>query len=284
MEYIATICSLQDMPQLLRVDSFLIGHSFYANRLSASFNQKQIIQAKKYCKENHKKIYVLVNKIFTNSELNRLKKYLIFLKKIQVDGIFFCDFAVFELAKELHIENLLVFYHETFLKSATDLLAYHQIGIPRCVFSKDATIKDICSLKPEYKDFAGVIVQGYVPIYYSKRKILSNFYRVNHFKKPKNFNEGFFLKEKIREDFYPVIENKSGTLVFLPTPLSYIESILTLKDHLSFIIFDNIFENINDLIQWIHLYQKVLNENQMIQDLDLKNFSSGFLLKKTELE
>ena len=69
----------------------------------------------------------------------------------------------------------------------------------------------------------------------------------------------------------------------MPTPLSYIESILTLKDHLSFIIFDNIFENINDLIQWIHLYQKVLNENQMIQDLDLKNFSSGFLFKKNRI-
>ena len=56
MELISTIFSLQDMPILKQVDSFLLGHCFYATYLTASFSKNQLKQAKSFCKKKSKKI------------------------------------------------------------------------------------------------------------------------------------------------------------------------------------------------------------------------------------
>ena len=272
------------MPILKQVDSFLLGHCFYATYLTASFSKNQLKQAKSFCKKNQKKLYVLVNKIFTDQELCRVQNYLSYLKDLQVDGIFFCDFAIYVMAQELQIESLLIFYHETFLRSASDLLTYHQLGIPKCVFSKDATLKDICSLPLKYQSCAGIKAFGYVPIYYSKRKILSHFFHFHSLQKNDFAQKNLYLKEKSREEWYPIIENDSGTFIFYPQPLSYLSSIAQLKKHLSFIIFDGIFENIDFLSHWIEIYKNVLEKEMPIPKEDLTIFSTGFLLKEMELE
>ena len=76
MEYIVTIHELTDIFKLNHASSILIGHDDFAIRLTRSFNRNEIKKAKNICKKLDKKLYILVNKIFNDGELNKLKDYL----------------------------------------------------------------------------------------------------------------------------------------------------------------------------------------------------------------
>ena len=283
MEYIVTLSSINHIEQLTLADAFLIGNKFFANRLETSFNQLEIKHIIKKCRLYGKKLYILINKIFSESELNKLQKYMVFLKEIKVDGLFFSDFAVFNIAKQLSIDHLLYFYHETFLRNSTDVLAYNQLGIPRLIFSKDAQLVDITSLPVEKKSIAGLVVHGFFPIYYSKRKVLSHHFK---FYKIKNISHSslFYLKEKNRNDFYPLIENQAGTIIFNPKPLSYYPFMQTLKKHISFIIIDGLFEDFKTTQKTLNQYKQLIDANIVSKDYDENQYTTGFLIQKIGME
>lgn len=281
MEYIVTIHSIKEISILKNADSFLIGNQKFAVRLNTSFNKMQIKLAKDCCVKLNKKLYVLVNKIMMDQDLESLEKYLLFLKEIEIDGIFFSDFAVFMLAKKYHFDNKLIFYHDTILRSAQDVISYHYIGIPRLVFSKDAHLEDILALNEKDKNMAGLFVQGYFPIYYSKRRVIKHHLKRYHLSLN---NKNMFLKEKTRSEFYPILENQNGAIIFNSLPLSYIQEINQLKNHISFIIIDSIFENVHYTEKWLNLYQQAIENNQNVMVEDMSQFTTGFLTKKVGLE
>lgn len=274
MEYIVTITSLNEINILKNADSFLIGNQKFAVRLNASFAKNQIQSAKNRCVKLKKKLYVLVNKIMTDQDLECLEDYLLFLKKIEIDGIFFSDFAVFMLAKKYNLTNRLIFYHDTILRSAQDVLSYHQIGIPRLIFSKDAHLEDILSLDENKKNIAGLFVQGYFPIYYSKRRVVKHHLKRYHLSLKTN---NLFLKEKTRNELYPILENQNGAMIFNALPLSYIQEMQKLKNHISFILIDGIFENVDYIKKWLNLYQQVIENEKNVMLGDMTLFTTGFL-------
>ena len=115
MELIVKVNKLNDIYTLDNADAYLVANRHFSYRYDESFCINKIRTVKNYCKKNNKKIYVLLNKIFKDHELEKLKDFIVKLQKVDVDGIFFTDFAVFMLAKEIKFEHKCVFYHETFL-------------------------------------------------------------------------------------------------------------------------------------------------------------------------
>ena len=67
-------------------------------------------------------------------------------------------------------------------------------------------------------------------------------------------------------------------------PLSYIQEINQLKNHISFIIIDSIFENVHYTKKWLNLYQQAIENNQNVMVEDMSLFTTGFLTKKVGLE
>lgn len=279
MEYIVTIHELTDIFKLNHASSILIGHDDFAIRLTRSFNRNEIKKAKNICKKLDKKLYILVNKIFNDGELNKLKDYLNYLKSVDINGIFFSDMAVFMIAKELGLQDKCFYYHETLLRNTHDLLSYKQIGINKMIITKDMGLDEILNLPSNLKDNVGLMVQGYFPIYYSKRKSLKNHLNRYHLDKSLKDSKNLYLKEKTRDELYPFIENKNGMVLFFHQPLSYYEYIDKIKDKISFIIIDGILEDFYMVNKWLKAYYNKIEFNKTI-DEDFLKFSTGFLLKK----
>lgn len=278
MEYIATIFDLANIENLPVANGILIGNSSFAIRLTTSFNLEKHKQAKKICQTLNKKLYVLINKIFYNQELQKLEKYLSFLQKINIDGIFFSDFGVFQLAKKYKLESKCFFYHETLLRNTHDIQAYKEVGINKFVLTKDIRLTDILNIPQDLKNNVGMVVQGYFPIYYSKRKSLSHHLKVYNL--GNKTTSVYQLKEKTRDSLYPIIENKNGVIIFNDQPLSYYEYIHQFSDKLSFIIIDGILENFEYVQSWLNRFYNKIEKNITDQTADLSAFSTGFLLKQ----
>ena len=90
---------------LYGADAVYIGGQEYSLRANANnFDLDEIRKATEYAHERGKKVYVTVNMIFHNEDLEGLDEYLKALDEIGIDSYIVSDFAVIEAIKRLNIK------------------------------------------------------------------------------------------------------------------------------------------------------------------------------------
>lgn len=287
MEIVIKINNLEDINILTNADAYLLANKHFSYRYKNSFNLNDIKKVKKHCLKNNKKVYILLNKIFKDKQLDKLKTFMEKLKSIDVDGYYFIDFAVFMIARELNISDKCIFYHETFLRNTYDIITYQQLGIKKIICSKDMNLENIKKLPQDKKDTYGIICFGYIPLYESQRKILTHYASLNNLNKEIVNSFDLTLKENTRNEFYKVIEQNGISSIFDSKVLSYLKYINILKDYLNIFIVDSLFFDTLYIYQIIELIKEAasgIDITEKLAKLD-KNieFSDGFLNKKVGL-
>ena len=220
--------------------------------------------------------------------MEELKIYLEKLVKIDVDGIFFADFAVFMLLKELNASNKAIFYHETFLRNTYDILTYKSYGINKIVCSKDMNLEDIKHLPSELKDDFGILCFGYIPLYESQRKIISHYAKHNKLDKSIINSKDLSLKENTRDEQYKVIEQNGTSSIFDSKVLSYINYANELSNNVNMFIIDSLFFDVNYIKDVINAFKDSIinntNNEETIKKLDENiEFTTGFLNRRIGL-
>ena len=287
MEIIVKVNKLEDVYTLDNVDAYLLANRQFSYRFVESFCINKINKVRKYAHDNNKKVYVLVNKIFKDDELEKLEVFLTKLKKANVDGIFFTDFAVFMLAEKLEMADKCIFYHETFLRNTYDILTYQESGIKKIICSKDMHLKDIKLLPKENKDSYGIICFGYIPLYESQRKILTHYISMNKLPKSLIHSTTLSLKEHTRDDRYKVIEQEGVSSIFDSKVYSYLPYIKELSENINMFIVDSLFfetSYIKEVVELIKKAHQGIDVNEQLIKLDeYISFTDGFLNKKIGL-
>lgn len=287
MEIIVKVNKLEDVYTLDNVDAYLLANRQFSYRFVESFCINKINKVRKYAHDNNKKVYVLVNKIFKDDELEKLEVFLTKLKKANVDGIFFTDFAVFMLAEKLEMADKCIFYHETFLRNTYDILTYQESGIKKIICSKDMHLKDIKLLPKENKDSYGIICFGYIPLYESQRKILTHYISMNKLPKSLIHSTTLSLKEHTRDDRYKVIEQEGVSSIFDSKVYSYLSYIKELSENINMFIVDSLFfetSYIKEVVELIKKAHQGIDVNEQLIKLDESiSFTDGFLNKKIGL-
>lgn len=271
MKAFVKINTFDDIYTLSNADAFIVANKNVSYRYHDSFNLDMIRKIKRYCTKNNKGLYVLINKIFFEDELSSLDNYIKKVISIGIDGIFFADFSVFVIASKYGFADRCYFCHETFLRNSKDIETYQQLGIKNIICSKDMNINDIEHLDENKKDTYGVLCFGYIPLYESKRKILTNY------KKQYNIdvnidNFDLFLKEDTRDNRYRILEQNGTTSIFHDKVLSYLKYVDRLEKHIDIFIFDCLFFDslfVNEVISYY--------KEKKINMLDDDKYDSIFL-------
>lgn len=281
MEILVKLNNIDDMYILNNADSYLLANRKFSYRFDKSFCINKIKKVKSYCKENNKKVYMLVNKIFKDHELEELTIFLEKLVKVDVDGILFTDFAVFMILKQLNASDKAIFYHETFLRNSYDILTYQEMGIKKIICSKDMHIDDISNLPISQKENYGILCFGYFPLYESERKIISNYVDLNNLSKKTIHSKTLTLKENTRNEHYRVIEQEGVSSIFDSKVLSYLNDINNLSKHINMFIVDSLFFDVNYIYSVIDIFKDALKGKDVtnkIESLDSSiEFTDGFL-------
>ncbi len=287
MEIVVKVNKFEDIEKLNNASSYLLANKNFSYRYDESFSLSKIKLVKDYCIKNNKKLYVLINKIFKDEDLTSLKEFMEKLLKINVDGFYFTDFAVFMIAQELKATDKCYFYHETFLRNTYDILTYQEYGIKNIICSKDMNINDIKNLPISKKDTYGILCFGYFPLYESQRKILTNYANINKLDKRIVKSNNLFLKEATRDSFNRVIEQNGTSSIFNSEVLSYLLFMKKLSENIGIFIIDGLFFNVDYLYKVIDLFKKAINEEveeSKLKELDPSiEFTTAFLNKRIGL-
>ena len=157
-------------------DAVYIGGLDYSLRANANnFSLDEIREGVEFAHERGKKVFVTVNMIFHNEDLDGLDKYLIDLDSIGIDSFIVSDMAVIEAIKRLKLKTK--FFIST-QKSITNLEAvkfYKSLGAYRVVLARECSREDIKRIKENVDTEVEVFIHGAMCTSYSGRCVMSNY-------------------------------------------------------------------------------------------------------------
>lgn len=248
------------------VDAWLIP---VKNLSCRSFFEYELNQIKQIKEKTNKEIYLLCDKLISESEVDTLVNNLDELFEIG-DLIFFQDLSIFNFAKKNNLIDKLVYYSPTLVVSYQDIGVLYQLGLNKFILSKESTYNDYISILSNYPNLTlGMLSFGYPQIYYSKRKMISSF--KEQYKLVFD-TTSLKIKEKTRNFYQPIVEDNNGTYIFAGEiffPYKYLNEFAALGMELFLI--DPSFVNSNNIEELV--YRAITDT--LKEDID---FASTYLM------
>lgn len=157
-------------------DAVYIGGYNYSLRANANnFSIQDITEGVAFAHSLGKKVYVTVNILFHNEDLEELTEYLTTLSDIGVDAFIVSDLAVIKRIRELNLKPEI---HISTQESSVNKLAvkfWESVGATRVVLARECSKIDIIDIKNNTNAELEVFIHGAMCTSYSGRCVLSNY-------------------------------------------------------------------------------------------------------------
>ena len=161
---------------LYGADAVYFGGQNYSLRANAkNFNLEDISNAVKFAHSLNKRVYVTVNIVFHDKDLEGLEDYLKELDKIKVDAIIVSDVVVMDIWKKLKLHMELHISTQASSLNYETVKFYQSIGATRVVLAREATKEDIKRIKKETGIEIEAFIHGAMCTSISGRCVLSNY-------------------------------------------------------------------------------------------------------------
>ena len=244
-----------------------------------SFTLKESLLISDLIKQSNKKSFILMDKIITQLEVNKLIKDI----KIIIDNfdyIIYSDMAFLSLVNN---KEKLIYYPKTLINSTNEIRFYQNKKI-NVIISNELSIDEIKEIDKNVS--YSIEAFGYHQMFYSKRKLISlykDYYNANYV----NNKKVYFLKEEKRDDLYSIVEKKDATLIYTDYCYFLFDELLELNN-CDFIYLNSSFIKLETYLTIIKLYNNLLNGLDYKLELDEINkskikLSKGFLKQKSVL-
>lgn len=119
-------------------------------RKGFNFSNEEIHEAVNIAHEVDKKVYVTVNNLLNDYEINEATEYLHFLQSSQVDGIIVQDLGILQICKEHHLNKLEI--HSSVMMNVHNVefvKALKAFGVSRVVLSREMDLKTAKNLQKQ---------------------------------------------------------------------------------------------------------------------------------------
>jgi len=220
---IVSVNSYEQMNRLM--DKDIYGVMLYIDKLSVNSSFYVNIDDVKNIDFNDKKLYLVMNKIMHNNDLDMVRDCLSKIKNMDVKVLFY-DMSVYNISKELGIVDKLVIYQDHLNASILSNKFYYGLGITGSYISSDITGEELLEIKSNSDMDLYFTCYGYVPIFYSRRYLIKNYLK-------------FIDKEDVVGNYsivsdmdteYRIVEEENGTTIYSEYPVNLINYLDYLND------------------------------------------------------
>jgi putative protease len=127
---------------------YLGGKRFNMRMFKSEFNfsNEELINAVDYLHEKDKKIYVTVNNLYFEDEIEGLKDYLLFLDEIKVDALIIQDLGIFDLHNEMGLKIALHGSVQMGIGNSQSVKLLEEKGLSRVILSKNVSLQEISKI------------------------------------------------------------------------------------------------------------------------------------------
>lgn len=300
MKIISRVNSKQILDKIISLSDVVILGTKFSLATPAEF---EILEIEKIRLNSDVEIFVEVDKIIHENELNDIFDFLKQIEKIGNVGILYQDLAILNYVLENEFDICLCYDPKTYLTSSKQIDFYSSFGVKNQVLSRELTLREIKTILANVTNINHVWMLGYglTQMLHSKRNLIKNFvdYKINVLGKNLTLNlDKISLYDEERKQNYPVIIYKEQTFIMSPQTLNVLEDIIKLNNYgLKNILLDFSSQNEQTTIYVLETYNKIqslLNQNNLVEvkkviqnsidEINLKSHNKtgyGLLYKKT---
>lgn len=213
---------------LFGADAVYIGGQDYSLRAYAgNFTPEEMREGIAFARSHHGKVYVTVNILARNNDINTLPVYLNDLAEIGVDGMIVSDLGVMGLAQKYAPGVSLIVSTQASVTNYAAAAVFRDLGASRIVLARELSIGEIAEIKNRVGIELEVFVHGAMCVSYSGRCLLS------HYMTGRSANRGAcahpcryqytLMEEKRPGQYYPVFEDERGSYILNSCDLCLVE-------------------------------------------------------------
>jgi U32 family peptidase len=285
MKILTTIYDLNHLENLsVYADGFLIGNDQFGTRLTKSFSIEEIIKVTQQLKTLKKELFLQLNQIFNDEQLDHLVLFLKQLPIQDISGMVVADLGAYKTIEKLGFTSKVIYNPETLMTNVYDFNFLADFNIQGVYVAKEITLEDIIYIAENKKYKMFMVGHGHLNMFYSKRQLIDNFMQYD--KKDHIYHNRQDLKiiEETRDEAYPVLEDQAGTHVFRSHVFQSLTHMKTLESYLDYLVVDTLFKDDAYALSVLPMYQN-RKPNQLIIDQIQKDYQEvwdeGFFFKKT---
>ncbi|MGL4392433.1 MAG: peptidase U32 family protein [Fusobacteriaceae bacterium] len=256
----------------LGADVFVGGKILSMNFGNQKFSDEELIEAVNVVKKNSKKIFVTLNAVPQNEDLEILPEYLKFLEKIKIDGVIISDMGIFQCVRDESNLKIIIQTHSS-NTNFHSVQMWKNLGASRIILDRDISLEEILEIRSKVPDIElEVFVHGNILLAISGRSILSNYMtkknltfnsssNLNLDSNLKNQKNSYSIIEETRpNEHMPIFEDEYGTYIFGARELCTIEIInKILALGINSVRIESVLKSSEDLKEIISVYKEALD-------------------------
>ena len=151
---------------------YLSGINYGARKYAKNFTLEELQQAVKYCHLYGVKIYITVNTLIYESEVDQLINYIRKLQEINIDALIMQDLGMIKLVKEIFPNIEIHASTQCHNHNEEQLKLLEQLNVKRVVLSREMSKEEISNLKtPLEKE---IFIHGALCVSYSGQCLFSS--------------------------------------------------------------------------------------------------------------
>ena len=220
--------------------------------------------------DTDKEIYISINKPIHNNEIDDIKNILKELSKMKINGILYEDIAIYNINKNMNLNLNLILATMHIPTNSVTCNYWKDKGVKGALLSTELMYTDFIKIKKDTNMIIMVYLYGYVPIFESKRELITSY--MKHINKDKTDNI-YYMYEKERCKYYPIYEEENNTFITedILNGISVLNELE--KNNIDYIILNSLMhnkENFNKIVDE-YINRKILK----------KDVFTGFLYKES---
>ena len=212
---------------------YIGGKNFSLRALAGNFTNEEIVEATQYAHSIGKKVYVTVNILARDTDLEKAEEYFKFLEQTGVDGAIVSDTGLIHLALSVAPNLSVNVSTQANLLNSHAVKFWKDLGIKRVILARELSLKEITTISQKVPDIEiETFIHGAMCIAYSGRCLLSD-YRTG-----RSSNRGacvqacrwnYEIREKDSETgFMEMQEDERGTYIMNSKDLNLLDYIAEL--------------------------------------------------------
>lgn len=154
---------------------YLGGKHFSARRFAANFSDREMESAVHLAHVKGVSVYVTLNTLMNDKEMEQLPDYLHFLESIHIDGLLVQDWGVISTVKKLAPDLPLHASTQMTVSNLDSVLYLEKMGFTRVVLSRELSLEEIKEITSRCHCEIEVFIHGALCVSYSGQCLMSSF-------------------------------------------------------------------------------------------------------------
>lgn len=212
-----------------------VGAFSLRQRSAKEFNKDTFIEGVNLTHKFGKKFYATINGFPYNTQLEKFKTHIEFLKEVGVDAFIIASPSVISLAKKIAPEVEIHLSTQANVMNYLDAQIFYDMGVKRVVVAREIGLKDVIKIKEEIPNLEiEIFIHGSMCFAYSGRCLISavqsgRFSNRGSCANDCRFNYEIYAKNDENGTLFKLNEDENGTYIMNSKDLnlaSYVEKIM----------------------------------------------------------